>query len=528
MGSRQYFNFLGSVWSLLPEEDQGRFGELWQAYEQVFADVYQKFSEGYLNRNIHDLLPFSTERWLPYKFNSENEIVQAATLTSVQDISQGVDLTVKRFLRFSVDNDDPIELEILGADQSRVTVDEVVSTINAYAGFRFARGILENSIVQLVSKTAGPSSKITILPTTFPSQNACEYVLGVMPEDLPAAYPEYRYPFLLPYDKVASIPEMQNKVIDEKVDTLLFEGSDYQISGKVISFREPPPVNMWARRTLVDEENPWNNFGYLMDIYEPNRPSYVNVLKGLWLAFWTGSKPNNVRRALYLLFGLPVAEEPCTVTSVTSTTITTRSKEGGISRTYDIPTELSAIVVVGQELGAFDPLVDGIDVFDKINKPGFIKDEIGTPGIQRFLTENASRGPSPDTDESKALVMLEEHTFLPQINVNAFVTPNINIGNVRTFLDAIKPLPKTYLFQVIIGTFQDPIEYQERLSSALDIDLTPNLDQNQTTDALDSDLLAYESSANEGFDLDPHGVLLRETVEVEVRSFGALIDTFTA
>ena len=528
MGSRQYFDFLGTVWSLLPEEDQGRLGELWQGYEQVFAAVYQKFAENYLNRNIHDLEAFSTERWLPYKLNADNLLDQAATLTSVQDISQGVDLSVKKMLKFAIDGGTPVEVELFGDIPTRVTIGEIISIINSASGFQFSRAIFDNSILQLVSPTTGPDSKIEIFPTTIPEANACEYVLGIMPQELPRSYPEMRYPYRLPYANVTSIPELQDKVIDEKVSLVLTEGVDYKISGTTIAFKATPPENLWARRTLIDEENPWNNYGFLMDIYETNTPAYTNVLRGLWLAFWTGSKPANVRRALYLLFGLPVAAESCTVTSVTATTIETLSREGGISRSFDIPSELVPIVAVGDLLSAFDPLVDGIEVFDKINRPGFIKDEIGRAGIQRFLTENATTGTSPDTDESKALTMLEEHTFLPQISVNAFVTPNINMSNVRTFLDAIKPLPKTYLFQVIIGSFRDPMVFGERLSSSLDIDLTPNRDQNQTTDMDPATLLAYETSDNEGLDLDPHGILLQETVEVEVRSFGVLIDTFTA
>ena len=61
---------------------------------------------------------------------------------------------------------------------------------------------------------------------------------------------------------------------------------------------------MWARRSLFDQENPWNNFGFLMNIYQKNSVRYVNVLQGLWFAFWTGPRPSNVKISLYLLFDL--------------------------------------------------------------------------------------------------------------------------------------------------------------------------------------------------------------------------------
>jgi hypothetical protein len=189
----------------------------------------------------------------------------------------------------------------------------------------------------------------------------------------------------------------------------------------------------------------------------------------------------------------------------------------------------------------FDPLVTGIYVWDKINKPGFITEEIGRDGIQRFLLDEATRGYG-DTDETKALRMLEEYTFLPQIVVDAFIYPDINLHNVRLFLDAFRPLNKTYLFQVIVGAFRDLLGLTDRLCLHVDIDVTSTLDQNETTFLEQASLDCYESQElfpvdlvnqlllfrpavigdttvtadNCPLNLDPHGILLGERVQLDV------------
>ena len=526
MGSSHYFDYLGSVWSQMPEEDKARLGELWQGYEQIFAAVYQKFAENHLNIAMQDVEAFTTERWLPYVFNDDNFIEQPAVFTSSQDISLGINLTVRRKLNLKIDNRPPLEVDVVGEVPGSTKIAEIIAKLNTAHGFALSRSVFEGSVLQLVSPTTGINSKITILETANPAENAAEFILGV--DIFPTTVPEFPFIYQGPYPALAGLPELQDAIRDENVVKFLVEGTDYQvINRQQIAFKAEPPEKMWARRSLFDEENPWNNFGFLMDIYQPNSPRYVNVLQGLWFAFWTGPKPSNVKKSLYLLFGLPTAQEDGVVESVTSTTITNLS-DSGVRRTHTIPSGLVSLVVPGQRVTKFDPLVSGIEVFDKVNRPGFIRDEIGRPGIERFLTENASKGPGEDTDETKALTLLEEYTFLPQISVESFVNPDINLANVKTFLDAIKPLNKTYLFQVIVGTFDDLLGLKEIAGANPDIDLSENVDSNTTTFLEEATLDAYETTVDPGLALDPSGVLFQENVVIEVYSFSMLIDTFTA
>jgi hypothetical protein len=528
VANNRYLNFIGNVWDFLPLEDKQKLSETWIGYEQVFASVYQKFVEHDLNIALKDLQSYTTNRWLNYSFPVEDRIATPPIYTSTQDLSVGVNLNSKYLLKFTIDNVNTFEVDVRGFNPLSTTIDEIVSKINAVAGFNFARTIFDNTIIQLVSRTPAPAGSIKIELPSDPEKDATEFVLGLEQVNLPATYPEFPNIFRIPYEKVVSIPAFRSKIRDESEGLVeLFENVDYGLlPNGLIGFKELPPPALWAKQTFLDEETPWENYGFLMDIYQKNTPSYVKVLQGLWYAFWTGPKPRNLQVALYLLFGLPVATENCVVTSVTTTSIQTTSNDG-IVRDFEIPSELVAIVTVGQQLKQYDPLVSGIEIIDKINKPGFIEEDIGRAGIQRFLLDEATRGVG-DTDETKALIMLEEHTFLPQISVEAFVSPDINLGNVKTFLDTIKPLSKTFLFQIIVGNFKEEIELQESLGMHISLDVTPNLDSNQTTFAEKTILDNYELVENTALNLDSDGVCFQEGVEIDVYSFAALIDSFIA
>lgn len=527
MSSPFYFEFLAAVWEQLPDRDKERFGELWQGYEQVIGAIYQTYMENLLNISVSDLQAWATERWLPYTFNTSTFVERAAILISSQDLSMGINLQTKYLLKIRINGTNLFEVNLQGEIPQVTRIEEIVEKLNIYAGFKFAKTIYEGSIIQMTSNMIGVNSSIEILETSIPEANACEYVLGVDPLDLPQIFPKFRYPFTISYPRVTAIPEFRNHIRDEDVTVTLTEEVDYTVeSGGIVSFTALPLTTMWAERTQVNDENPWANYGFLTGIYQENSARYVGVVQGLWFAVWNGPTPANVRRAIYLIFGLPTAPYDGTITRLTTTAIDVTSASGEVA-TFEIPTGLESEVTLGQSVQKFDPLVSGVWVYDKVNTPNFIQDEVGREGIQRFLLDEASRGYG-DTDETKALTMLEEYTFLPQISVDAFIYPDINIRNVRLFLDAFKPLNKTYLFQIIIGVFRDLLGLTDRLGLHIDIDLTPNLDSNETTFLQQSTLDDYETIDNDPLNLDPHVILFGDKVAIEVRSFGVLIDSFTA
>ena len=523
--SESYFDFIGAVWSELPDEDRALFQVLWQGYEQVFASAYQRYVEVTLNSAIEDLAAYSTDRWIPYSFLSSNAVPLPAKIVSTQDISQGVNLTRRNELRISLDGGEPVDITLAAANTYKVTADEITSAINAALGLQVATALFSGALIQLTSPTVGSQGKIKFYPTSNPEKNACEFVMGISPESTPFTVSGNDFAFQLPYPRIVSIPALQDKIGEDFVGLVLKEGEDYTVSGGVIAFKAAPPEKLWAQRTLVNREVPWSNFGFLVDIYQANSPRYVEILRGIWYALWTGPRPSNVETSLCLILGLPTAKEDSEVTSVTDEQIVTKSA-AGVERTFKVPTGLSPKVALGQAVKQFQPLTTGVKIFDKINDPGFLQREVGRAGIKHFLTEEASKGEGSWTDETKALTALEEFTFLPQISSDAFIYPDVSLKNIKKFLDAIKPLNKAYVFQILGGVFSEGVAVTDAWAYRQEIDLAETLDSNQTTMLSGLILSDYEENNYVDLNLDPHGILFEEKVEFEVTSLGSASEVF--
>lgn len=529
MSSPHYLGYIGSVWNNLSNEDKERLGETWKAFEQVVASNYQRFSEVGLNIALDNLVQYGTQRWLPHAFDDATFIKQPAIFTSSQDLSQGIDLSSKYLVKIAVNEETPIEVDIRGVAPGATTVPEIISILNLAFGFDFARTVFEGSVIRLFSNITGPTASITFLVPSDPLKDASEYVFGILQSEMPFVAPEFPWVYNSSYSKIHSIPELRDGIRDESMNLVLVENVDYvyEVDTGFVRFKVEPPKLLWAKRTLFDEEAPWNNFGFLMSIYQKNKPTYLSVVQGLWYAFWNGPKPSSLRNALYLLFGLPTAQEDSTVTNVTINFVETTGVSG-ITRQFPIPAGLSAIVTIGQVVPRFTPLVSGIEIIDKISQPGFVKNELGRFGIRDFLTDTATVGTDPNTDESKAIRLLEEHLFLPQISSDAFISSDIDIGNIELFLKGVKQLNKTFIFQVIVGEFRDPMVVNDKTTFDINIDVTPNLDSNQTTFIQNPDLDNYETVDNEALNLDSDSMLAKESVSIDVYQGVTLIDSFNA
>lgn len=539
------FNFLDDLWELLPEQDRNRFAETWKSYEQVYGDVWTKIIEQKMAGNIDYLPLYNVQRWIQYSFGDDYKINRPARYRSNQDLSQGINLSTRFLIKMSIDNLPPVEIDLRGADPFNTRLTEIVLRINNTVGQTVAFAVEGNQLLEFVSPTIGPTSSIEFYPTGSPAQDASEIILGLDPiDDLPKKVPFFPYEYTLPDKFIVGIPSLQDKVREENVTTELLEGDDFAVEfgTGIISFKDLPPESMWARDTLVNKETPYNNYGFLLDVYDSNTASYLKAVKGLWYAFWTGPRPENIRRSLYLLFGLPTASQAGIVSKVNETSITLLYDDG-TSEVFTVPSELKPTVVLNQRVTRFEPLVTGIQVFDKINYPGFLTREVGRFGVQPFLTENATRGSDPNTDESRALRMLEENTYLPQIDVNSFISPDIRLGNVRTFLTNLQPRSRSFLFQVLVGVFREPLTVLDEgptsqtspdfpngipsLGLHISFDVTPNVDYNPNTECSQEDLDAIEANdTNETLSLD-EGFLMGDKVEVEVYHGVTLVDTFT-
>jgi hypothetical protein len=514
-GSDYMWRFLGTVWDGLPPQERNRFSELWRGQEQVFADVLQRFFELDQTLNINNTPVYMTSRWNKYIFNAENEVIEPATFRSFKDLSLGVNLTDFYLIKIAIDDQAPVVVDCRGLIPEATQISEIVFKINQAVGFPLCDTIFEGTILRFTTQSTGPSAKIQILdPEDI--RDATEIVLGLTPIELPYTTPRLPYKYSLDDPKVSKIPALQNSIRNENLNYYIIEDADFEIdtTRAVISFIEEPPTVLWAKVTYLQEEVPYYNFGYLIDYRDPSitPEDYLQNLQGLWFAFWQGPRPDYIKRALYLLFSLPVAIENGVVLRIVGddNDIMEILHSDGQARAYALPSQLQWQVGVGDFVERFQPLVDGIDVFDKTNLPGFIRTELGRDALEIFALPEATRGTGSDTDETKALSALEEHTFLPQINVNAFVRPNINIGSILTFIRNIKPLHKAFYFQIIVAVFNETLRFQERFGLDYDFEVTPNLEINQANSSPPSVREDYEDNDIPALDLDSEDIYFFE------------------
>jgi hypothetical protein len=526
--SDSIFSFLNDVYDLLPERDRSRFGELWKAYEQTYGDVWLKSIERDLAVNIDSLPLYNIQRWLKHSFDTTTRVERAAFYRTNQDLSKTVNLSARYLLKIGIDGGTPFELDMRGANPSKTTNVEIRDKINAAAGFQFATLVVLDALLDLESRTIGITSRITFYPASNPALDAMELIIGIDQVALPYSVPEFRFEYQLLDKNIVSIPVLQNKIHDELASVWLYKSTDYNVEfgTGIISFKDIPPEALWAKDNYVNLETPYNNFGYLLDIYDSNTAAYLKAVKGLWYAFWTGPRPENIRRSLYLLFGLPTASADGTVLNVTATEITLKYSADETEEVFIIPSDLFPTVAIGDAVSRFQPLVTGITVQDKINSPGFIEREVGRFGIQPFLTENASRGEDPNTDESKALKLLEANTYLPQIEVSAFISPDIKLNNIKTFLNNIQPMSRTFMFQVLIGLFRESFEIKESIGQDIAFTVTPHLDYNPSMEMSQADREDAEINPLTGDTIDSENIVYAEYLDVEVRQFGVLVDSF--
>jgi hypothetical protein len=600
MSSSYIFQYLRDSYSFLPTADKELFGEVWKSYEQVVGNLYNKSFEFDFNATTTRALAWNNERWCSYIFDSSTSVTRPAFYQSPLDLTGGINLMSRYLFNFYTDSFGPYEIDLRGANPIQTTSAEISSKINAVVGFNFV-SVLSTGELYFATLTTGPTAFIKFVPASVPANDASELIVGILPSDLPKQFPQFPYVYNIQDQYIVSIPTMQNSIRDENIEVILTEGTDYSIESgnKAITFTSPPRAKMWAKNNLINRETPYNNFGYLLDFYDKNSDHYLETLKGIWYAFWVGPRPNNIKRAMYLLFGLPVAKQSGTVKNVTKGYLMFQEDlvipgDGlGPLVQLDIPLAESATVAVGQQMLAgnpytdniativptngtvvsinkaivsfqqdsdfgqfeagalvnnlipfglhpvvkindrlqrFDPLTDGILVIDHVNYPGYFALEVGREGLKGYLTESASTGTAVDTDETKALTTAELSTFLVQISSEAFLSKTINIANVKNFLFGIRPLSKTFIFQLLVSV-DDKIQTEESLAIDINIDVTPNVDYNPWMEADPSVLNAGEITLNEGLLMDSELFIDNEITEIDVHhnasTIPVLVDAFT-
>jgi hypothetical protein len=312
------------------------------------------------------------------------------------------------------------------------------------------------------------------------------------------------FPHGVKVDKeIVSIPVLRD-LVDDPLE-LLIEDVDFTVSDGILATRAPfrlasiGPEDLrvrqsWAEVTKVDKETPYRNFGVLIDFYRKNSEAYKQALQGLWYTFWTGSTPGNLQRGLHILLGLPFAKKAGRVSRVNTDLgkIDITDPRGQVI-TYTIPAGLDPVVSLNDELDRFESLTTGIQIIDRNSEPGFVSTRLGRSGINRFLTDNASLG-TGDTDETKALTLLENHLFLPQVLTEA-ITQRVNVTELVGFLENMKPKWGHYVFSFLVEVDEELIFSEELGDIQVTLDLTTTIGGNPINRSAQESNFTVQSAA---------------------------------
>ncbi len=333
--------------------------------------------------------------------------------------------------------------------------------------------------------------------TSFPAtqEGAVGYTINAFPHGIKVS------------QAIVSIPTLRD-LVDAPTEVLI-EGADFVVRDGILASRTAFKIStlgptddrrrqMWAETVKLNRETPYRNFGVLIDFFRPNSEAYKLALQGLWYTFWTGSTPGNLQRGLHILLGLPFAKRAGTVTRLDATLgeIDVTDARGQVI-TYLIPTGLTAVVARNDVIARFTSLTTGVNIIDRNNEPGFVTTRLGRAGINRFLTANATQGPG-DTDETKALALLEHHLFLPQILVEA-VTQQVNVAELVTFLDNMKPAWTEYVFSFQSDETEGLVLAEDELDVDVALDLSTTVSNNEFNTAFAWDRF-YRFVATGGID----------------------------
>lgn len=173
--------------------------------------------------------------------------------------------------------------------------------------------------------------------------------------------------------------------------------------------------------------------------------------------------------------------------------VITLADSDGVESAFDVPSGLEAIVEVGDAVDQFDRLTTGVRLFTKINEPGFVASRLGRFGIQRFLTQNASTGVG-NSDETKALTLLEEHLFIAQALVEG-VSEAVNTDEVFTFLENLRPQWNEFVFSFANDITETLTFVDDDFTDSLLVDLTTTV-HNAWLNYARADQVAYQGSCD--------------------------------
>jgi len=267
-------------------------------------------------------------------------------------------------------------------------------------------------------------------------------------------------------ETLLSAPILQDQVTTPEV--YLYEGTDFEVVGSAFQFKEPPASAMWAEYSTYDEDVLYNNFGAHVGLgNEESSATYRSKVRGLYYAYYQGPTPSSIKAGVQILLGLPIAEEAGEVDSINEAYSGDYGELTIDGTGYLYPLLVGTSLVVGDEVKAFQPLCDGVQIKDYLSRPEwFIHFDLHE--VEKF------------------------HTFAVFLNIDAFDIEDLS--GAASFVETIKPTWKSALF-VVHKDVTDEVDLDDELKFVLALNL-------YDIPCDEPPLVAYDDAIYEGEEAD--------------------------
>ncbi len=272
-------------------------------------------------------------------------------------------------------------------------------------------------------------------------------------------------------DLIISLPRLQD--VPTNPTTLLFEGTDYNLvtttaDSTTIELQEPPASKYWAEFVGYDEGFIQNNFGSAVELTGNSTDSYKAQVRGLFYAYFQGPTLRALQIGVHILLGLPIADVAGTVEAINTGYSGTLGQITVAGRQYFFPLSVGTSLQVGQEVGLFEPLSNGVEIVDYLTDPTWWLRLDDFKEIQKY------------------------HSFAVRLNQDAFEPDTLQFA--ANFVGKIKPTWKTPFF-IVFKALIDELLIDDDLALTVGVDVV---------DPICGDVLTptYDSYVFEGADVD--------------------------
>jgi hypothetical protein len=237
-----------------------------------------------------------------------------------------------------------------------------------------------------------------------------------------------------------AVPRLQEAITDPQ--TLLYEGVDYEITNSAFEFQEPPPVSLWAEYAGFDEGQIADNFGRNVNLVEVSSDDYKSKVRGLYYAYFQGPTPYAIEIGVHILVGLPIADKAGEVESIDPTYSGLLGRIRVAGRDYLYPLAVGTTLSVGDEVEAFEPLSEGVEVLDYKNSPTWWIYQSSFNEIEKY------------------------NTFAVRLNLDAFEVSSLTLA--AEFVEEIRPPRKKARF-FAFKALEDDFEVDDEFSMVVQL-----------------------------------------------------------